>query len=346
MNMLLEGECSGRDYRNRPTHDKGEKIAEGWRGATVQCRGDWEFYASVFNLPKWNSAERCCFLCKASNTIERFLWTNFEDDAPWRATLWSHRDYINFLKGQGAPVPVLLEKLIGFTLTCIHIDVLHTVDQGVASHIIGNVLIECSKSFGPNQDRRMAVLQDRVKQWYSQHRSGSKLQGKLTWERLRTDSGYPKLKAKAAATRELMLFAIALCAEQNSGSTHDRIRLRLCQRMQRFYEIMSESTMFLGPAACDEISRVGQDVCRLYSALSREALNGDLKGWKMTPKFHLFMHLCCTQARLKGNPKYYTTYADEDMVGHMMEIASSCHVHTMHATAMYKWLLLVFDDLL
>ena len=78
-------------------------------------------------------------------------------------------------------LPVLLNELTGFTLTCIHIDVLHTVDQGVASHIVGNCLVECSKSLGPNQKKRMHALAEKVKKWYAENHSTSKLQGKLTW---------------------------------------------------------------------------------------------------------------------------------------------------------------------
>ena len=44
------------------------------------------------------------------------------------------------------------------------------------------------------------------------NKSMSRVQGKLTVERLRTDGGWPKLKAKAAATRHLVHFALELVA--------------------------------------------------------------------------------------------------------------------------------------
>ena len=44
-----------------------------------------------------------------------------------------------------------------------------------------------------------------------------------------------------------------------------------------------------------------------------------------------------------GNPRCYWTYADEDMVGHMIEVAQSCHPVTLAATAMFKWLVLQFS---
>ena len=207
MNQLLEGMFSGTDFEMRPRGEKG-LIAEGWKGALIQCRGDWEFYTQVFDLLKWNNAERCCWLCKASNTVPNLLWTNFKEDAGWRATLWSHESYMRILRASGAFAPTLLTALKGFKLTMIHVDVLHTVDQGVASHIVGNVLRECMQSMGSNEDIRIQELTRQMHAWYKEHPTSSKIQGKLTIERLKTDCGYPKLKAKAYATRVLTRFAL------------------------------------------------------------------------------------------------------------------------------------------
>ena len=55
------------------------------------------------------------------------------------------------------------------------------------------------------------------------------------------------------------------------------------------------------------------------------------------------MHLCEWQGPELGNPRFYWTYSDEDMVGTMVEVAESCHASTMAATAMVKWLVFAFD---
>ena len=58
----------------------------------------------------------------------------------------------------------------------------------------------------------------------------------------------------------------------------------------------------------------------------------------------MFQHLCEDQVVEWGiNPKYFWTYADEDFVGHMIEVAETCHPRTMAITAMYKWVLLAMD---
>ena len=58
----------------------------------------------------------------------------------------------------------------------------------------------------------------------------------------------------------------------------------------------------------------------------------------MVPKFHLWLHLAERVPRTWGNPRFCLTYADEDMIGSMMEIGRSCHPTTLPLTALYKWL--------
>jgi hypothetical protein len=81
----------------------------------------------------------------------------------------------------------------------------------------------------------------------------------------------------------------------------------------------------------------------LYNALSTEAAAKQLKAWKFGPKFHLFVHICEIQAIRFGNPRFYWTYNDEDLVGKLVEVAQSSHPSTVAATAILKCLWLQFD---
>ena len=63
----------------------------------------------------------------------------------------------------------------------------------------------------------------------------------------------------------------------------------------------------------------------------------------MTPKIHLVLHLAEWQAPVWGNPSYYWTYADEDLVGLMIEVAESVHVLTLCPTSLVKLLIVAFD---
>ena len=63
----------------------------------------------------------------------------------------------------------------------------------------------------------------------------------------------------------------------------------------------------------------------------------------MTPKLHLFEHLCQVQVVLWGNPSFWWTYADEDLVGLAIDMAQNCHPTSLAITMLYKWLIVHFD---
>ena len=83
----------------------------------------------------------------------------------------------------------------------------------------------------------------------------------------------------------------------------------------------------------------------MYSRLATMCFNRQLKWWKLSPKLHLFVHLCAHQI-LMGNPRYWWCYGDEDLVRIMIGIADSVHPRTLAISVLCKWLWCVFDDLL
>ena len=262
--------------------------------------------------------------------------------AAWRATRRSHESYLAEIVAEGKPVPVLLDRVKGLRLDSIMIDVLHTVDQGVASHVIGNIFFECisQRAFGgANQDENASLLQNLMKIYYQQNPTRSKFQGKLEMARIRTSKQWPKLRCKAAATRHLAKFALGL-AQQHL----DARRVAVCNLLCRFYWLLEAEGQFMSQEAKDELPRVGRIFCQLYTSLSAEAFAANAKRWKMSPKVHLFQHLTEHQAVELGNPKFYWVYCDEDLVGQMIEVAQTCHPTTVCTTAMFKWMLLAFDD--
>ena len=346
MNVLLTGLTPDTDWLMRPLSGGGSYLAGRWKGALVQVRGDWQFYCEVFGFPQWNGAKRMCWMCKASSTIRHLRWTACGADAGWRATRQTHESYVAELRAAGRRLPVMLGEIVGLRLEGIMIDVLHVVDQGVASRIIANMYWELvtKKTWGGStQDENVARLMESMQTWYKKNKTTSRVQGNLSVERIRTSGNWPKLKAKAAATRHLAKFAHELAATHDDGTPHDRRRLAAMQCLVRFYEILASEGQFMTAAAKTELPALGTNLCVVYSQLAAEAAAKRQKFWDMTPKVHIFQHLCEWQAPEVGNPRFYWVYADEDLVGHMIEVAESSHARTMASTAMFKWLTFAFD---
>ena len=102
------------------------------------------------------------------------------------------------------------------------------------------------------------------------------------------------------------------------------------------------ASLCLSGEAIVEIRGLGKQLVILYNALSTEAATAQHKIWKFSPKFHLWLHLCERQAA-HFNPRSFWCYADEDLVGQMIEVATSCRASTLVDTAIYKYLMLNFE---
>ena len=255
---------------------------------------------------------------------------------------------MTYLRVAGLALPILFVALIGFRLECIHIDVLHTTDQGVSSHIAGNVMwhIAVVKRClgGTTQAQNIQKLQECLVKWYKSTKCQRRLQGALSIERIRSQSDWPKLKGKAAATRAVIAFCVFLMETYGDGSVTDNRILSLCKLMQRFYTIISSEGRFLSASAKLEIPKLSQALAAIYVLLANDAFREGIKMWKTQPKLHLFQHLCEYMCLYQGNPKYFWTYQDEDLVGEMIELCQSVHASTMAVSAIFKWAHFMFSN--
>ena len=137
-NALVTGNEPDLNFYGKPVLHGGEQLANGWQAILFQVRGDWAFYKEAFAFPAWNAKGRICWLCEASSSLA-LAWTTCSADAAWRSTCWSHEGFLQDLHAHGL-VPPALMLTRGLRIENFTVDVLHAVDQGIASHIIGNIL--------------------------------------------------------------------------------------------------------------------------------------------------------------------------------------------------------------
>ena len=266
---------------------------------------------------------------------------------------------MDYLHANGLAPPILFAAagVIGLRLECVMVDVLHTVDLGFASHIIGNVLwyffVVCAILGGKNIEEKVAKCADNMQKWYKATKCKYRLQGKLSEERLRAKGEWPKLKAKAAQTRYLARYALYVAKRfarlqslDEFIKLHDELCVAACQLLVEFYDILESQSAFLSDAAKARLPILANELTSVYTRLSNLAFNRSLKLWKLSPKMHLFLHLCLHQAILYGNPRYYWTYGDEDMVRILIGVADMVHPKTLAQSLLFKWLWCVFDELL
>ena len=163
-----------------------------------------QFFVEIFQFPPWNGAERMCWQCMASSSDRRLAFTNAGPDAPWRNTRFTHETYLRWLENAGFAIPILFLCIIGLRIECVVADALHTLDQGIGSHIVGNTLWEAvlARRFGKtNQKDNVAAMNQMLKTWYKENDVDGKVQGDLNIERLRPK----KTKADGPSSRPKLL---------------------------------------------------------------------------------------------------------------------------------------------
>jgi len=221
------------------------------------------------------------------------------------------------LEAAGKPLPQVF-LIRGFRLEGVVIDAMHCVDLGITLHILGNIFWEvvCSKRLASTQAASTAVLWESIKQWYRKEHVPSR-RSDLTPEDLKRSTKPPKLVSKAANARHLVPYAVKLCEKYcgPEASDHDKYRLECVRALSKFYDLLDSQLVSITPESEKDIQRLGRRVTTFYALLSQEAEDKRINAWRLTPKLHLFVHLCEHQAPLWGNPAWFWCYADEDMAG-------------------------------
>ena len=93
------------------------------------------------------------------------------------------------------------------------------------------------------------------------------------------------------------------------------------------------------------IVKHGKNFLTLYTQMAAHCAKSEppTRAWKLTAKFHLFLHLVEIQAVTLGNPRFYWVYMDEDLQQIIKKIALTCHPKLVAPLLLYKWLILKFD---
>ena len=244
----------------------------------------------------------------------------------------------------GKQVPALF-NIESLRLEGVAIDVLHAVDLGVCAHVVGNLLFEVledHREWGSKQEDRAAHLDKLLQKHYKDTKEVYKLNGPLSLERIRKSGDWPALRAKAAATRHMITFALKFATDNKNKHPHDDWRLGVVHLLNRFYEIIESEPMFPSEEARAELARVSKTFMTLYGKLSNEAYQENRRAWKITPKFHAFQHCCEHQSWI--NPRVLWTYGDESLQGLVKEVALSCHPRTMSYMTILKWVCTSWQD--
>lgn len=151
---MLDGFYPPVDHKGNPWCDgtranlAGKPLAGGFRGVWAESRGDWDWQVKCYRLRGWSSTS-CCHLCDATPNEGPLVYTDFSNEAPWRATLVTHDQWMAEARDHKQGRCPLCE-IPGWHLSSIKIDTMHTLNLGFGMHVNGNLMLKmCSWQHGP-----------------------------------------------------------------------------------------------------------------------------------------------------------------------------------------------------
>ena len=130
----------------------------------------------------------------------------------------------------------------------------------------------------------------------------------------------------------------------HNGTARDDLILGVITLLCEFYRYLGAEGQFLSEGAKDMLPKIGRKLAQLYGDLANHAFSMEERLWKLSPKLHLAEHLLEVQAIMFGNTAWYWCYADEDLVGLMIDVAEGCDVRTLAFSVLFKWLHTAFND--
>ena len=128
---------------------------------------------------------------------------------------------------------------------------------------------------GATYAERIQRCETDLKAWYKRTRTTYRLQGRLTAERVRASGDWPKLKAKADATRHLAAYALDLALRfarvdslDEFVRNYDQRSVAVCQLLVEFYDIIARESQYLSHSAKLRLPLLGNQLASIYFQLA------------------------------------------------------------------------------
>lgn len=151
MGYLAEGHTPTTDEKGRtlPAEMETESGQPVQAGMVFSITGDLEWFYNEFGFPRPNTQNPCPW-CKCDKG--EIPWNDFRSSADWRNNLVSPEEMMSAFHHKLFSVP-------GVNPLAISIDCLHTLDLGVSSHIVSNLLWELLEKMPQNRNTAMSLLE-------------------------------------------------------------------------------------------------------------------------------------------------------------------------------------------
>ena len=282
----------------------------------------------------WMRAGQICWLCRATkgNDVDadpQLCFTDVTEGAGSWAT------YVSTMPWNSTPPYAQLQ---GFHLSMIVPDLLHVLNLGLGRHLVGSILKVILKdrvvwTQGTIDDRMNAATQSlRAFARAGNHHMRLK---RITRQRIQWKADtYPEMVSSGHDNFVLCSW-LRVVLEPHADTYPD-----YCAMLWTLGETMSliyAGPRFLSPPVLLQIRTLGNAFLKLYMKQAVKAKDAHEFLFRVPPKLHSFDHLL--KNRRCVNPKFFSTWMDEDFLRKMARPMGLVDVNTGQQRVLQRWLL-------
>ena len=219
---------------------------------------------------------------------------------------------------------------------------MHTLDLGVYQIIVACCIEELvQEGVWPG-----ATLQEMYYAAHADYKIWCRAQGVEPCPRFDRARLYPQgelpafsqQSAKANMTKHLTFWvrSVLIRPGVSDGSDHKMLRFTMFDQWNEFETICARNDRFLPQADIDAIGQCVENALLCHNALASEPNSL----YHVIPKLHMCTHMAYDMCASGVNPRRVSNYSDEDMVGKVKRIMSSCHGRTAGSACMLRYCIL------
>lgn len=279
--------------------------------------GDLDYYCNHLGFPHWQRLE-FCWLCDCHKKKGNKYPYNFTTTPGW--TLKTFQG----LKESPCTEHTLFTIPGGLPEYRVALDVLHTIDLGVAARLAGSILHCWSYPSGARREEgpgNCAQVWAQLKEAYQELGTKEKYNNIVVSMFANADKPFSqptKLKGHAGEIRHLIpVLALVAWKKASESQAHAHMAESLHQ-LAKFYSMIAEEDFFMRQA-----QEAGECLrkCMIHYVWLHKHFGGEIR-FSLTPKCHFLMHLahmCKYQ-----NPATNWTYKQESFMGYVSTLGHSC----------------------
>ena len=268
-----------------------------------------------------------------------YCYTNLNEDAAWRSTLWSSLPW--------SETPELA-SCRGFDIKMIAADLLHVWHLGTARDLLGScmkLLVKLRYFPGATIEKSLARASVRVKNFAKANKLSLAL-GRFTKQNLTWTTGaYPEVKCKGYDSYIILAWLADEFAKDPPSSADAALQTVLDEMCtcvwaaDSWMRMLTHAGMFLSESQQLQKTVVGSLFMTMYLSLAQRAVVEGSLMWRVRPKIHSLHHSILEDRPSRLNPHFAATWLDEDFIKRVMRVKKQTHKRVASEKSLRRWLL-------